>query len=198
VVGSQAAICLLVGLLVCGCVELQSSFEVTPRPLPTEVQGATWPRTPVTYCVVRGEEGGFVPHETFAGLAQDAMAAWPLPTAFQGECPGPVTGGNGINEIGWGDLPGEPATLTEAGQTSLRYLSDGRGPPDIVEADVTIERLPGIGKATEACLYTTLLHEAGHMLGVPHLATSNVMSPVITDCIQELTPADRAALEALY
>ena len=189
----------LATLLLCACIELERSVEVTPQPLPTQVQGASWPETPVSYCIVRDDEGGYVSHDTFVALTREAMEAWQLPTTFEGDCPGPITSGNGINEIGWGDLPGEPATLTEAGQTNTRYQSrPGGGAPDIIEADITIERQPASGKDTEDCLYTTLLHEAGHLFGVPHLAMSNVMGPVTTECLQELTPADREALEELY
>jgi len=63
---------------------------------------------------------------------------------------------------------------------------------------VTIEREPARGRDGIECLYTTLLHETGHVFGVPHLEASTVMSPVITDCLQALTPADIAAIEALY
>jgi hypothetical protein len=194
----SAGACVAV-LLLCACVEVQHRVEVTPQSLPPEIQGARWPRTPIVYCVVRDSPEGFVPHEALVALVQRAIEAWGLPSAFNGDCPGPITHGNGINEIGWGDLPGEPAALTEAGQTNLRYQSgaDG-GPPDIVEADVTIERRPARGKDTETCLYTTLLHETGHVLGVPHLGVSTVMAPVITECVQELTATDRAALEELY
>jgi len=186
-------------LLLCACIEARPEVSFTPEPMPTEIQGARWAETPVSYCIVRDEVGGFVPYETFVSLTHRAMEAWGVPVTFEGDCPGPITRNNGINELGWGDLPGDPAELTEAGQTKLLYQSSRDGsPPDIVEADITIEREPAQGKATEECLYTTLLHETGHLLGLPHLETSNVMAPVIVECLQELTEADRAALDALY
>jgi hypothetical protein len=127
------------------------------------------------------------------------MAAWGVPTSFLGDCDGPLVEGNGVNEVAWGTLPGDPGQLSEAGESSIRYRSRlFGGPPSIVEADVTIERDPAGGRDTAECLYTTLLHEAGHVFGVPHLDVSTVMSPVITDCLQELTPADHAALSGLY
>ena len=174
-------------------------MQATPEPVPTQILGARWPETPIAFCIVRQGPEGYVDHETFVILARRAIEAWGLPTAFQGDCGGPITPDNGANEIGWGDLPGDPEGLTEAGETHIRYRSDRLGgPPDIIEADVTIERRPARGRDTEECLYTTLLHEAGHVFGVPHLTMSNVMAPIIADCIQELTPADHAALDELY
>jgi len=189
----------LLALLLCACVVVEQRLQFTPEPVPTEIRGARWRQTPITYCIVREGEGGFVEHDTFVTLAGLAMAAWGLPTTYQGACAGSITADNGTNEIGWGDLSGDPGRLTEAGKTYIRYRSNPLGgPPEITEADVTIERRPARGRDTEECLYTTLLHESGHILGVPHLSMSTVMAPVISDCLQQLTPADRAALDELY
>jgi hypothetical protein len=191
---------LVVAFFACACISFQREIRVTPEAVPAELVGASWDDFPVEYCVVSQGEGGFVEHETFAGLVQQAMAAWGVETSFGGDCEGPLTEGNGVNEIGWGTLSGIPGQMHEAGESSIRYRSSllGGGPPAIVEADVRIDRDPADGRDTVECLYTTLLHEAGHMFGVPHLEVSTVMSPVITDCLQELTPADRAALAELY
>ena len=182
------------------CVEIrQPRVEIAPGTVPPEIRGARWPSTPVSYCIVRDELGGYVDHEAFIALTQQAMSTWGVATTFEGECGGPITPANQRNEIGWGDLKDDPDDLTEAGNTNLRYRSTLLGgPPDITEADVTIHRQPARGKDTEACLYTTLLHETGHVLGLSHLAADTIMSPVITDCLQEPTPADLAALDALY
>jgi hypothetical protein len=182
------------------CVEIrQQQVEVAPGTVPPEIRGAAWPDLPVAYCIVRDAQGGFVDHDTLVALVQQAFAAWGVPTAYEGECNGPLVHNNGRNELGWGDLEGYPDDLTEAGNTNIRYRSSlFGGSPDITEADVTIHRIAASGKGTEACLYTTLLHEAGHVLGLPHLAAGTVMSPVITDCLDALTPADLAERDALY
>ena len=191
----------LLALTLTACIEIQQQpVEVAPGTVPPEIRGAKWPETPISYCVVRGVAGGYVDHETFLALTQQAMAAWGVPVSFEGDCNDPIAGAsNGSNEIAWGDLAVNPDDLTEAGNTNLRYRSTPfGGPPDIIEADVTIHREPADGKGNEECLYTTLHHEAGHVLGLTHLASDTVMSPVITECLQEPTPADRAALDALY
>jgi hypothetical protein len=188
------------GLSLTACVEVQQRrVEVTPGTVPPEIRGARWPDMPIEYCVVRDGRGGFVDHETFVALTQQAFVAWGVETAFDGDCNGPIAHNNGRNEIGWGDLAGNPNDLTEAGNTNLRYRSTLLGgPPDITEADVTIHRNPASGKGNETCLLATLLHETGHVLGLPHLGRGTVMSPVITDCLAAPTPDDLAALRELY
>ena len=187
-------------VLLTACIEIRSEtpVEVTPGTVPPEIRDARWPETPVSYCTVPGEDG-FVDYETFVRLTQEAVAAWGVPTTYEGDCSEGITAGNGTNQIGWGDLGGAPNSVNEAGNTNIRYRSrlDGQ-PPDIIEADITIERQPTSGRDTEECLYTTLLHESGHLFGLPHLDQSTVMSTVITECRQELTPADRNAIEELY
>lgn len=191
---------LLIALSLSACIEFrQRRVEVTPGTVPPEIQGARWQDLPVEYCVVRDPQGGFVDHETFVALTRRAMETWGVPTAYQGECGHPLTEGNDQNEFSWGNLEGDPNNLTEAGNTNLRYVSSPfGGEPEITEADVTVHREPAHGRDTEECLFTTLLHEAGHVLGLTHSTDGNVMSPVITECLQEPTQADRTALEALY
>lgn len=191
----------LASLAATACITIveEAPIEVTPGVVPEEIRDASWPRTPVTYCIVRDEEGGFADHETFASLTQRAVAAWGIPSAYTGDCDGPITAGNGVNEIGWGDLGSGVQNLSEAGNTSIRYRSTpSGGPPDIIEADITIAREPARGRDNDECLYTTLLHEVGHLFGVPHLEAGTVMSPVISDCLQELTPGDIEAIQRLY
>ena len=192
------AACLVLSLT--ACVEAQQRrVEVTPGTVPPEIRGARWPDLPIDYCIVRDGRGGFVDHETFVALTRQAFAAWRVETRYEGDCNGPITHNNGRNEIGWGELAGDPDDLTEAGNTNLRYRSTLLGgPPDLTEADVTIHRNPASGKGNEACLLATLLHEAGHVLGLPHLGADTVMAPVITDCLEAPTGADLAALRELY
>jgi hypothetical protein len=193
------SLCFLTALLA-ACIEIrQQAVEVAPGTVPPEIRGARWPDLPIGYCIVRDPEGGFVDHDAFAALVQQAFSAWGVPTAYEGECDGPLVHNNGRNEVSWGDLDVTPDELTEAGNTNLRYRSTPfGGPPDITEADVTIHRMPASGKGTEACLYTTLLHETGHVLGLPHLGADTVMSPVISDCLDAPTPADLAKRDELY
>jgi hypothetical protein len=187
-------------LLLSACVRIeQQSVEVTAGTVSPELRGAKWAHLPISYCTVRNEQGGFMDYRTFVALTQRAMAGWGVPTAYDGDCGHGIIEGDGQNEIGWGDLGNEPGHLGEAGNTNIRYRSTlAGGPPDIVEADITIERTPSRGRDTEACLYTTLLHEAGHLFGVQHLDAGAVMSPVIENCLQALTPADLAAIAELY
>jgi hypothetical protein len=191
---------LAVALASSACIRVhQQQVEVTPGTVPAEVEGAKWPDMPIAYCIVAQGQGGFVSNETLVALTQRALEAWGVATSYEGECGGPLTHGNGRNEIGWGELGGDPLSLAEAGNTNIRYRSSLLGgAPDIIEADITIEREPPRGKATEECLYTTLLHETGHVLGLPHLDASTVMAPVIQDCLQELTPVDLTAINELY
>ena len=193
-----AGLCSLFSLT--ACIEVYDQrVEVTPGTVPPEIRGAKWPNTPIEYCIVRDGSEGFVDHETLVSLTQQAFAAWGVETQFEGDCGGPIANDNGRNEIGWGDLGKAPDDLTEAGNTNIRYRTSLLGgAPDITEADVTIHREPARGKGNEACLLATLLHETGHVLGLPHLSTESVMSPVITDCLDAPTPEDVRALDELY
>ncbi len=187
-------------VLLSACITIQpQQVEITPGTVSPQIEGARWPQTPIAYCTVRDEQAGYEDYDTFVALTQRAMAAWAVPTTYEGDCAGGIVGDDGTNEVGWGELGEAPGTLNEAGNTNIRYrTTPGGGSPDIIEADITIEREPARGRSTEECLYTTLLHETGHLFGVPHLEQGTVMSPVIEDCLQELTPADRASLATLY
>ena len=189
---------ILAGLLFLGtaCIEVTPDIEITPESVPERIRGARWDETPVSYCVARDGQTGFVEHAALVQLTQEAMAAWGVPVEFTGDCAAGVVSQNDANEIGWGDLGERGESLTEAGSTNIRYRTQDGGPPEIIEADVTLETDPA--NPSQECLYTTLLHEAGHVFGVPHLGEDTVMSPVILECRQELTPADLAALDELY
>lgn len=193
------ALVVLVGLLFlsAACIEVERQVEISPESVPERIRGARWAEAPVSYCVARDGQSGFVDDAVLTELAQRAVAAWGVPVEFLGDCAAGVVTENDANEIGWGDLGEQGESLTEAGSTNIRYRTGpGGGQPEIVEADVTLETDPA--NPSEACLYTTLLHEAGHLFGVPHLGEDTVMSPVILECRQELTPADRSAIEELY
>ena len=69
---------------------------------------------------------------------------------------------------------------------------------EIVEADIIIHPSPPRSLGGEECLRTTLQHEAGHFLGVPHLERPALMAPVVPSCSQQLTDMDREALAELY
>lgn len=185
-------------LVLAACITIEVPVEVEPESVPAEIEGARWPNPPVPYCIVRDPEGGFADHETLVALTQEAMEHWGVPTLYEGDCPGPLETNNGRNEIAWGDLPDAGAFLSKAGSTNLRYLTRVlNGDTEITEADIVINRTPPAGKDSTECLFSTLLHEAGHFFGLFHLE-AGVMSPVITECYQELTPADREAMDALY
>jgi hypothetical protein len=107
------------------------------------------------------------------------------------------------NEIGWGVPPDPGDGLHASAYTRLLYqgcLSGCEGGSDsrIVEADVFLHPDPPERLRSDDCLLSTLLHETGHFVGLPHLDPPAIMAPVSRDCPQELRAADRAAFEALY
>jgi len=64
--------------------------------------------------------------------------------------------------------------------------------------DITIDADPPRAFRNEECLASTLLHEAGHFLGLEHLPPPAVMQPETSDCPLHLTDADRQALYERY
>lgn len=68
----------------------------------------------------------------------------------------------------------------------------------MVEADILIDPDPPHPLEAPDCLRSTLLHEVGHFLGLPHLEAPAVMAPVSRSCDLDLTEADRAALDLRY
>ncbi len=162
-----------------------------------------WITLPVTYCIVTGD--GYVSADEFAAAIERAFATWGVPAVNTGACDGMVDEDD-VNEIGWGDLSAATnrgADTYEAGLTSLRYREctarcDPDDPVHIVEADITIATSPPGAFRNERCLYSTMLHETGHFLGLEHLAAPAVMAPETTTCPDELTAADRGALFARY
>ncbi len=163
-----------------------------------------WDTLPVHYCIDESDQG-FLSETVFIDLVHRAFADWGVPTTDDGACAGPSQEGDGVNEIGWGSPEGERVRRRsfEAGVTLLRSNEcvSNCNPDDrvhLVEADIIIDRNPPSPFHTQACVYSTLLHETGHFLGLEHLPAPAVMAAETSSCPQELTPADRAALVDRY
>ena len=177
----------------------------TPTPaLPDNPDGLQrWNDVPVTYCIVPGT--GYVSDAVFVASVDRAFAAWGVPSINNGACDG-IDNEDGTNEIGWGDLRTSASRgpgVYEAGLTSIRYrkCTSGCDPNDtvhLVEADITIDAAPPREFRSSRCLYSTLLHEAGHFLGLEHLPAPAVMATETSTCPAALTAADREALRERY
>lgn len=133
---------------------------------------------------------------------REAFQRWGVEVINDGDCSGAAQG-NRRNEITWGVPPERTDDVHEAGFTRLLFQSCPGGCPggsdsQIVEADILVHPSPPGRFRNTDCLFSTLLHEAGHFLGAPHLASPAVMAPVTSTCPQELTPADREAIGRLY
>jgi hypothetical protein len=162
-----------------------------------------WGTVPA-YCIVIGDSG-YVSHDVLVASIERAFAAWGAPTIDTGACDA-VTDEDGVNEIGWGDLrtgASRGRGVYEAGLTSLRYRRctsgcDLNDPVHIVEADITIDAAPPEEFRSPRCLYSTVLHETGHFLGLEHLPSPAVMAAETSTCLETLTDADREAVLARY
>lgn len=163
-----------------------------------------WDTVPVTYCVVPSDEG-YTSMDAFTADVDRAFSTWGVPFTDSGSCDA-IVDEDGVNEIGWGAITvGQSlgGQLYEAGLTSLRYrrCTSGCDPNDpiyIIEADIRIDTTPPSEYRSDRCLYSTLLHEVGHFLGLEHLPPPAVMAAETSTCIEELTDADRDALLARY
>lgn len=188
------------------CIEVRREVAATPETIPEEIEGARWQSEPGTYCLVPNNSG-FVEHDRFAELVDEAFRQWGVAVDSSTECEQSAPG-NGRNEITWGtadvgETARDAAGVYQAGYTRLLYRSCPGGCEDgaqsrIIEADILIEPSPPASFQNEECLLSALLHETGHFLGVPHLASPAVMAPTASECAQELTEADRSALADLY
>jgi hypothetical protein len=195
----------LFSLLATACIEIRGpEIVVTAEPVQEELVGARWQELPLRYCIVN-DGRGFTGSEEFRSLTAQAFATWGIEAVDEGDCEAEISRANGRNEIGWGRPPEAQGggTAEEAGytRTIYRQCSQGcaaGGTNRIVEADIIIADDPPERWRTSECLFSTLLHETGHFIGVPHLDSPAVMAPASSDCSEELTPADRAAFDLLY
>jgi hypothetical protein len=167
---------------------------------------ARWPSLPVEYCIDESREG-FVSNAEFADQVARAFAEWGVEARDRGPCDRPLDDGNNVNQIGWGRVEafggsGQNGGVYEAGVTRMRVTSRpgaGEGEPArLVEANIIIDPEPPPNFRNGDCLYTTILHEVGHFLGVGHLQQPAIMAPVKMGCPQDLTDADRQAIAELY
>lgn len=181
----------------------------TPTPLPTPTpalppnpQGLRrWDTLPVPYCIT-AEGEGYVSHELFITAVRRALDAWGVPTLNTGEC-GPPAQDDRVNEIGWGVLGSRRGRVYEAGLTQTITSEctancDANDRIRLVEADITIDSEPPREFRSATCLYSTLLHETGHFLGLDHLPSPAVMQAETSLCLTALTDADREALLSRY
>ena len=179
----------------------------TPTPaLPSNPNGLhRWTSLPVHYCI-DGSQAGSVSITEFTTLVERAFAAWGVAAVDDGACRARNIAGDKTNEIGFGtpdDQRPPGSRVTEAGETRTTYSEctsecEGEEPVRLMEADIVIEASPPPPFRTRSCLYSTLLHETGHFLGLVHLPAPAVMAAETSECATDLTPADRTAVIARY
>lgn len=178
----------------------------TPKPsLPLNPRSLhRWDQFPVDYCV-DDRLTGYVPQADFAALVADAFAEWGVPVHQTAPCTSAVTDNDGRNQIGWGspDRLSDRPRAYEAGLTLTHYAEciercDPNDPVKLIEADIIIDRDPPGRFANERCLFSTLLHETGHFLGLDHLPPPAIMQTETSACPVALTSADEEAVLGRY
>jgi Matrixin len=203
--GSSVLLSALVLVTLTGCIVSESAPALVSGPSEAEetntnATSSRWRSTPVEYCVAPST-AGIVTHERLVSLIGQAFDQWGVQASYQGPCAGPGSEGNGRNEVYWASLGSPDGPTRRAGEAQLRYVSCDTcqsGGSYIIEADLVIDPQPPASRHNEACVFTTLLHEVGHMLGAPHLAPPAVMAPIMDACPQQLTEADLRSIAHLY
>lgn len=194
----------LIALAMTGCVGEVRPGQVPASTASPRTDSVRWSSLPVSYCLDLGESG-YVDDAAFERLVRRAFEAWGAPARDRGRCDGAMKEEDGVSQIGWGTAtePTHEGGVFQAGFTRVRFRACGSDCPAgaeavLSEADIIVERDPPRSFRNERCLYSVLLHEAGHFLGLQHLPPPALMSPSTSSCRSDLTEADRQALSDRY
>src|SRR5918996_4856380 len=162
--GTPVLLSALVLVTVTGCIVSENAPALVlgspePEETSTDATSSRWRSTPVQYCVVPSN-AGIVTYDRLVSLIGRAFDEWGAQSSFQGACQGPVSEGNGRNEVYWGSLGSPDGPARRAGEAQLRYVAcdacQGIG-SYIIEADLVINPEPPASRRNEACVFTTHL-----------------------------------------